>query len=196
MVLDPGRSDCPSALSLMLSNTLACCTITKSLKSSTLRLLAVRAATAEALESGINPAVFSSAGKRKFRTSRSARSRATSDLLTRNNSEIAAQAVSGVDEAARLCSMRACGANARATAAAEPPPEPAPDFAIGLPRAGHIPRTFNAQAWHRERQVTEVLRLCGASIAGERKAFLAPHSDAAIHREHIGIAHFLEVIGG
>src|SRR5882757_854750 len=114
----------------MVSKTFACCTITKLLNSSSLRVFAVRAATAEALESGIEPAVFNSTGNRKFKASFSTRSRATSADFTLKILESSAQARSGDVQAPRVCSIWPKGVSARAAAEAEPPPELRADLDI------------------------------------------------------------------
>src|SRR6266853_586505 len=138
----------------MVSKTFACCTITKLLKSSTLRVIAVRAATAFELESGIKPAALSSTGKRKFKTSFSTRIRAISAGCSRKILESSAQASSGVAQPLSLCSICSCGESARAVAAAAPDPELPTDLVMHVPRGPDwaLERWFHAEGWRRKQQ--------------------------------------------
>ena len=38
--------------------------------------------------------------------------------------------------------------------------------------------------------------LLGSDLFRERKSFFSPDTDAAIHREHVLVAHFLQIVGG
>src|SRR6266567_2021891 len=188
--------DCPIVLSLMVSNTFACCTITKLLNSSTLRVVAVRAATALELERGTKPAARNSVGKRKLRMSPSTRMSATSAKPTLNILESSAHACSGEVEPVKFCSMMACGAT-RATATAEPVPALEDLDMRFLRRANSGPHSYYAEAWQRREQVTEVLQPGAVSVTCLRhgKVLLAPAAHSAIHGNHIGVAHFLQVVG-
>src|SRR6266496_368863 len=190
--------DCPIVLSLMVSNTFACCTITKLLNSSTLRVVAVRAATALELDRGTKPATRNSVGKRKLRMSPSTRMSATSVKPTLKSLESSAHACSGEVERVKSCSMMACGASLRATAAAEPAPALEDLDMRFLRRATQAPGTPTLlKCGNGGNKLRKFCSLGAVSVTLLRhgKVLLAPAAHAAIHGKHIGVAHFLQVVG-
>src|SRR5712692_455163 len=123
--------------SFTLSKILACFTVAKLLKSSTFRVTAVWAATADELEIGIDPAVFSSSGKRSLSRLFSRRNRATSCCCTWKTSDSSTQNWKGVGFwSSRYSIPRDPGA--RATAAAAEPLRPEFLLPVGMSQTSFL----------------------------------------------------------
>src|SRR5580704_7073999 len=146
------------AVAFTASKMLACRTFTKLLNSSTFLVMAVCAATAEELETGIDPAVFRCSGTRNLSRPFSRRSNAISVDFTLNCLASSAQNWTGL-VVFGPCATAACS-SAAAAPVADPPAEFCFPFCIAMaPNRIQVPTAGrnHAELLQWLHQVTKVL---------------------------------------